>query len=143
MTYKEANAGVMLVSQVLIAAWLWRDTTTNPAAYETLTSTAGKLLWAIGIAVIFNIIAIIIVAIIGSIVTREEFKDERDDERDRSVNTRSMRNAYVVASIGGLAILILMASNAGPITAAFVLFGVLMAAGATDAASRLVYYRLG
>jgi hypothetical protein len=82
-------------------------------------------------------------SILVSIARREEFKDERADERDQAVGLRGMRNAYFVASIAGVVTLFCLAFGVNPGGAAYALFGGLMLAGVVDAASRLVYYRIG
>jgi hypothetical protein len=48
-----------------------------------------------------------------------------------------------VASLAGLAALIVWALGYEVTTGVYVLFGGLMLAGAVDAGSRLVYYRIG
>ena len=51
--------------------------------------------------------------------------------------------AYFVASITGLVCLVMLAFGVEPALAIYALFGGLMLAGVLDAASRLLYYRLG
>lgn len=143
MHYKEWNALVTLVGQVAIGVWFYRGAATHPEAYELLAGVAGKILWAIGYAIVLNIAGIILVSILVAIFSGRELKDERSDERDWAVGARSMRNAYLVLSLGALATVIAWASGADPISAAFVLFGAMMLGGAADAASRLFYYRVG
>lgn len=141
MTFKEWNAVIMIAGAAIIGAWVIFEATTNPAVGAA--AIAGRLVWAIGFNIILNIVLVIALAIGVSIARREEFKDERADERDRSVNARSMRNGYFVASIAGLVCLVVFAMGADPGLALYTLFGGLMLAGVADAASRLVYYRLG
>jgi hypothetical protein len=99
--------------------------------------------WAIGFTVLFNIVAVIGMTIAVSIARRQEFRDERADERDRSIAAKSMRNAYFVGSVTGLAALLIFASAADPSLAIYMLFAGMLLAGAVDAASRLVYYWIG
>ncbi|UJW86759.1 hypothetical protein [Devosia sp. SL43] len=141
MTFKEMNAAVMLLGSVVISGWVLRDALSGPPM--ALSDVAARLCWAIGAAIVFNIVAIIVFAILVSIAQGHEIKDERADERDRAIGAKAMRNAYVVASLAGLAVLVTWAMGQEATTGAYVLFGGLMLAGAADATSRLVYYRLG
>jgi hypothetical protein len=141
MSYKEWNAVVSIAGGVVISAWVLLDALGNPPA--GVADAAARLLWAILYVIIFNIVVIIIVTILVSIARREEFKDERDDERDIAINARGMRNGFVIASLAGLACLFVLAFGYDPTAAAYALFGGLMLAGIADAASRLVYYRIG
>lgn len=141
MTYKEWEAVVQIASAAVIGAWVSFEAVTDPAT--SVAEAAGRLLWAILFVVLFNIAAIIVITILVSIARREEFKDEKADERDRAVGTKGMRNAYLVASIGGVASLFALAWGYDPSVAAYIVFGGLMLAGVVDAISRLVYYRIG
>ena len=93
--------------------------------------------------IVFNILAAIGTAIVGSIVTRKEFKDEAADERDRAIYARSLRNAYFVVSVGGIATLLILAFGYDPAIAAYSVFIGGLLAGAAGAVSQLVYYRRG
>lgn len=141
MTYKEMNAAVMLLGAVVISAWVLMGAVGEPAL--TLSAVATRLCWAILASIVFNIVAIIVFTILISIAQGREFTDEQADERDRQVGDKAMRNAYVVASLGGLAALIVWALGYEVTAGVYVLFAGLMLAGATDGASRLVYYRIG
>ena len=141
MTFKEMNAAVMLLGAVVISVWVLKDAVGDPTL--TLSAVAARLCWAILASIVFNIVAIIIFTILISIAQGREFKDEAADERDRLVGAKAMRNAYVVASLAGLAALIVWALGYEVTTGVYVLFGGLMLAGAADGASRLVYYRIG
>ncbi|WP_423067436.1 hypothetical protein [Devosia sp. CN2-171] len=141
MTYKEWEAVVNILGAVVIGAWVIFEAVTSPAG--SVAEVAARLLWAILFVVLFNIIAMIIMTILVSIARREEFKDERADERDRAVGLKGMRNAYVVASVLGAVSLFPLAWGYDPAVTIYVLFGGLMLAGVVDAASRLVYYRIG
>ncbi|WP_332685953.1 hypothetical protein [Devosia sp.] len=141
MTYKEMNAAVMLLGAVVIAAWVLTGAIGDPAL--SLSAVATRLCWAILASIVFNIVAIIVFTILISIAQGREFKDEQADERDRQVGDKAMRNAYAVASLGGLAALIVWALGYEVTAGVYVLFAGLMLAGATDGASRLVYYRIG
>lgn len=141
MSFKEWEAVVNIIAAIVIGAWVIFEGLTNPPA--TVAAVASRLLWAILYVVLFNIAAMIVVSILVSIARREEFKDEKADERDKLVGMRGMRNGYLVASIAGVASLFYLAFGADPAEAAYVLFGGLMLAGVVDAASRLVYYRIG
>lgn len=141
MTFKEMSAAVMLLGVVVVSAWVLREALGDPGA--TLQAVATRLCWAIGALIVFNIVAIIIFAILVSIAQGREIQDERADERDHAVGAKAMRNAYVVASLAGLASLIVWALGYEATTGAYALYGGLMLAGAVDGASRLVYYRIG
>ncbi|WP_156460351.1 hypothetical protein [Devosia sp. Root635] len=139
MTFKEMNAGVMLLSAVVISAWVLMGALGDPGA--TVPEVASRLGWAIVASVVFNMVAMIVFTILVSIVQGQELKDERADERDHAVGARAMRNAYIVASAGGAAAIFLWAFGLDFALGIYVLFGALMLAGATDAVSRLYYYR--
>jgi hypothetical protein len=141
MTFKEWTAVIQVGTGVVVGVWLWRDA--EGVMPATIELAAQRTLWALGGVIVLNIVASIVIAILVSIAQGEELKDERSDERDHSVNSRGMRNAYIVASIGGLGVLIYLALGGNPPGAAYGIFGVLMLAGMTDAVSRLVYYRIG
>jgi hypothetical protein len=142
MSFKQWNAVFMLIGAIAIGIWLIYDTVS--AGHSTgVAAVAAKLLWAGLVMIVFDILAAIGTAIVGSIVTREEFKDERADERDKAVYARSMRNAYFVVSIGGLATLFILAFGYDPVFAAYTVFIAGLLAGAAGAISQLVYYQLG
>ena len=141
MSYKELEAGVMVVSSIGVAAWVaWRAVVEPVGDVE---SVAWRLLYAIGFTILINIALMIVASIAVSIARREELKDERADERDRSISDRSMRNSYFVVSIGGLAVIIGLAMGFDASAAAYALFGALLLGGVADPISRLVYYRIG
>lgn len=141
MTFKEMNAAVMLLGAVVISAWVLTGAISDPTL--TLSAVATRLCWAILASIVFNIAAIIVFTILISIAQGREFRDEVADERDRLVGAKAMRNAYVVASLAGLAALIVWALGYEVTSGVYVLFGGLMLAGAVDAGSQLVYYRIG
>ena len=141
MSFKEWDAVIMIASGVVVSAWVLVQAVTDPA--PDLTAVAMRLVWAIGATIVVNIVAIIVTTILVSIARREEFKDEKADERDRAIGAKAMRNAYFVASITGLVCLLMLAFGVEPALAIYALFGGLMLAGVLDAASRLLYYRLG
>jgi len=141
MTFKEWTAVIQVGTGVAVGIWLWRDA--DGVMPATIELAAQRTLWALGGVIVLNIVGSIVIAILVSIAQGEELKDERSDERDHSVNNRGMRNAYIVASIGGLGVLVYLALGGNPPGAAYGIFGVLMLAGMTDAVSRLVYYRIG
>ena len=141
MSYKEWEAVVNVLGAVVIGAWVIFEAVTDPAT--SIAEVAARLLWAILFVVLFNIAAMILMTILVSIARREEFKDERADERDKAVGLKGMRNAYVVASTIGALSLFPLAWGYEPAVAVYVLFVGLMLAGVVDAASRLVYYRIG
>lgn len=143
MTYKEWTAVIQLLSAAVIGAWLVSDVMGVGIGDDTVASVAMRLLWAIGAAVVFNIVATIVITILVSVARREEFKDEAADERDRLVGALASRNGYVVGSIAAALGLVMLAFGADPVVGAYGLFGAPMLAGLTDAASRLVYYRIG
>ena len=142
MSFKQWNAVIMLAGVVAIAIWLIADIT-GGAAQAGVAAVATRLLWAGLIMIGFNIAAAIGTAIVGSIVTRAEFKDERSDERDKAVYAKSMRNAYFVVSVGGIATLLLLALGTDPVAAAYAVFISGLLAGGAGALSQLVYYRIG
>jgi hypothetical protein len=141
MTFKEMNAAVMLLGAVVISAWVLKDAIGDPTL--TLPAVATRLCWAILASIVFNIVASIVFTILISIAQGREFRDEVADERDRLIGAKAMRNAYVVASLAGLAALIVWALGYEVTAGVYVLFGGLMLAGAVDAGSQLVYYRIG
>lgn len=141
MTYKELNAGVMILCGAGVAAWVAWQAVTAPAS--DLESVAWRLLYAIGLNILINIVLMILATIVVSVARREELKDERADERDRAITDKSLRNSYFAVSIGGLAVIIVLAMGQGPIVAAYLLFTGLMIGGLIDPISRLVYYRIG
>jgi hypothetical protein len=141
MTYKEWEAVVNILGAVVIGAWVIFEAVSDPAT--SVAEAAARLLWAILFVVLFNIAAMIVMTILVSIARGQEFKDERADERDRAVSLKGMRNGYVVASTIGALSLFPLAWGYDPAVAVYVLFGGLMLAGVVDAASRLVYYRIG
>jgi hypothetical protein len=142
MSYKQWNGVVALASIVLIGAWVAQGALSSGDWAGPVSPAAWRVLWGVIWSILFNIVAIIVVTILVSIARREEFKDERADERDVAIRDRSYRNAYFVASIGGLLLLIGLANGIGPALAVYGLFGVLWAAGATTELSRLIYYRM-
>lgn len=143
MSHKQWSAVVMIAVQLAVVAWVVYDRSANPEQYGTLRDVAVQLAWAIGYAIVLNIITIIVVVILVSIARGEELKDERADERDRAIAARSLRNAYFVLSVGGLAALLTIAFAYSPIAALYVLFAAMALAALTDSVSQLVYYGRG
>jgi len=143
MTFKEWTAVTQIVGVIIVGLWLWRDVGTDPAAFATVNGAASRLVWLVAIAIAFNIAAIIVVTILVSIARGRELKDEPADERDDWVAARASRNGYVVTSLAAAVALVMLAFGTDPVLAAFALFGAPMLGGATDAVSRLVYYRIG
>ncbi|WP_437529586.1 hypothetical protein WME79_48040 [Sorangium sp. So ce726] len=143
MTFKEWNAAIMLTGQALITGWLVLDAVSTQGWDAPVSAVSGKMLWALLASVAFNIVATIVVTIVVSVVRREALKDERADERDDAIAARSMRNGYIVLSIGGGLILALLALGGPPALGAYALFAALMLGGAADSVSKLIYYRIG
>lgn len=141
MTYKELNAAVMILGGAGISAWVAWQAVIEPAS--DLESVAWRLLYAIGLNILINIVLMIGAAIAIGIAQREDLKDERSDERDRAIFDRSLRNGYFAVSLGGLAVIVVLAFGHGPIVATYALFAALMLGGLIDPVSRLVYYRIG
>jgi len=108
-----------------------------------VADVAARLCWAILASIGFNIVAVIVFTILISIAQGRELKDERADERDHAVGAKAMRNGYVVASASGAVTLLIWALGYDVTVGVYLLFFGLMLAGATDAVSRLVYYRIG
>jgi hypothetical protein len=142
MTFKEWTAIVQLAGVLLIGVWLALDAGSGTAG-QSVSAVATKLLWAIGVAIVFNIVAILAVIIVASIAQGAEVKDEADDERDRWVTARSMRNSGAVQSIAAAAGLFVLAFGGDPVLGAYALFIAPFLGGTVDAVSRLAYYRLG
>ena len=142
MSYKEVNAAIMVVSAIVISAWVVYDALAGGVA-ATVPDAAVKMLWAIGYTVALNIVASIVAAIVLSIVQREELKDERADERDHLVSSKGMRNGYFVLSIGVALVLIAQALGLDPALGPYALFGISILAGAVFAGSQFLYYRFG
>ncbi len=142
MTNKEISAAVMVLSVIVITAYVAYDTMVGGAP-ASLPIAAWKMLWAIGYSIAFNIVAVIIGVIVISIIQREGVADERADERDRLIDGKSVRNAYLVLSIGVLGVLIWQALGLDTIWGPYALFGVSMLAAGIYSGSQLVYYRIG
>lgn len=143
MSYKEWNAAVLLVSAVLVAGWLGWDALSRERWNDAPSEIAATMLWALLASILLNVAGMIAVAILVSIARREELRDERSDERDWSVGARAMRNAYGVLSVGGALVVVATAMGYGSGSTLYLLMAGLLAAAATDASSRLIYYRLG
>ena len=142
MSHKEMVAGIQLVGQVLVAAWLAWDLANGGLAGATVPSVAVKLLWVIGAAIVFSIVATILATIVVSMARREEFKDEPADERDVLIEARSQKwNAYVTSSLAALA-LVPLALGADPVMAAYALFGAPMIGGTVNAIYQIYAYRV-
>jgi heme/copper-type cytochrome/quinol oxidase subunit 2 len=142
MSYKQWNAMVTLASVVVIGLWVAQGALASGDWAGPVSPAAWRVLWGVIWSILFNIVAIIVVTILVSIARREEFKDERSDERDVAIRDKSYRNAYFVASVGGLLVLMSLAFGIGPAQAVYGLFAVLWAASAATEISRLAYYRL-
>lgn len=143
MSFKQWTAVIQIAAAVIVLVWLVNDATGAAGWPGTVRAAAEKTLWALLGVIVFNIVASIVMAIVVSVSRGEEFKDERADERDTRVGARSMRNAYVVASLGGLGILLFLGFGGNPAAMPYILFAVLLLAGTADALSRLIYYRVG
>ena len=143
MSYKEWNAGILLIASLLIGAWVAWDAFFGGTFAGPVSHLAQILIYAILVSIGFNIAAVIVVTILVGIVRREQFRDERADERDKAVTAKAMRNAYLALSIGGAVTLAVLAWGPGGTVPIYVLFAALMLANATDSASRLYYYRVG
>lgn len=144
MSFKELTAWVQVISSIVVGGWLINDALNGGfTSAMPLSAIAMKLLWAIGAAILFNIVGLIVAAIILSIAQGAAIKDEKADERDHSISTRSERNGYVVTSIAAALALGAVAFGAEPMTAVIALFVAPLAGGVVSAASQLVYYRIG
>lgn len=143
MSQKEREAVIQLVGLVLIVGWLIYEGLTGGVAEAGFAAVAMRLVWAIVAMIVFNVVAMILVMIGIGIVTRTEPTDEKVDERDISIGSKAMRNGgAATASLAALSLLAL-ALGATPIFAVYALFAAPVLGGATDAVSRLVYYRVG
>jgi hypothetical protein len=143
MTMKQWNAVIQLVGLVVVGAWLVLDGLGSGASSSDFAAVAMKLVWAIGAVIAFNILGTIVTVIVVSIVTRSELKDEKSDERDAIIDAKSMRNGGAVTSILAALSLLALAFGVAPVFAVYALFAAPVLGGATDAVSRLVYYRIG
>lgn len=142
MSHKEMIAGIQLVGQALVAAWLVWDLLNGGLVGATVAGVAIKLLWAIGAVIVFTIIATIVMTIAVSVARREEFKDEPADERDLLIEARSQRwSAYITSIVAALA-LFPLALGADPVWAVYALFAAPMIGGTVNAAYQLYYYRV-
>lgn len=141
MSHKEISAWVMVLSAVVISAWVGLGLV-NDGVAGTAQEGAVRMAWAIGYTVALNIVAVIIGVIVVSIVRREEVRDERADERDRMVSARAMGNGYFVLSIGIAGVLIAQALGIADVWVPYLLFGVSMLAGGIFAATQVVLYRI-
>ena len=141
MSMKEISAVVMVLSAIVISAWVGNDLLSNGPAGE-MSAAAWEMLWAIGYVIVFNIIATIVGVIVVSIAQRQEVKDEATDERDRLINGKGMSAGYFVMSVGVLGVLVWQALGLAPNWVPYALFGVSMLAGGLFAAIQLVLYRM-
>lgn len=142
MSHKEMVAGIQLVGQVLVTVWLVWDLLNGGLVGASVMSVAVKLLWVIGVVIVFSIIATIIGTIVVSIRRREAFRDEPADERDLLIEAQSQKwSAYVTSSLAALA-LIPLALGADPVLAVYALFGAPMVGGTVNAIYQLYYYRV-
>jgi hypothetical protein len=142
MTQKELEAGVMVLSTVVISGWVWWDATRGGVPGE-LSAAAWQMVWAVGYSIVFNIIAVIVGHIAFAIVTGgKEISDEKTDERDRLIDSKAMRNGYFVLSVGVLGVLIWQGLGLPAVLGPYALFGISMLAGSTYALSQLIYYRI-
>jgi hypothetical protein len=139
MTFKEWQAVITLVSEVLVVGWL----VLNPVPDATVVAVATRLMWAIGVLIVFNIVVNIAVVIAISVARQREFKDDPADERDKSVIARSARNAQFVLSFAVVLTLLGLALGVDPVIGAYALFAALMLSGVADNVSKLIYYRTG
>lgn len=142
MSFKEWTAVVQVLGVVVIGAWVVLDALGGGWDLP-LAVVAMKMLWTIGAVIVFNIVTIIVVAILVSVSQGAELKDERADERDRLVAARASSNGYVVTALASAVALGAIAFGSEPVVAIYALFTAPMLGGATDAVSRLVYYRIG
>ncbi len=143
MSMKEWTPVIQLVGVMLVAGWLLFDGLGGGFSTADFAAVAMRLVWVIGAAIVFNIAMTILVAIGVGIVTRAEFKDEKADERDIAIDAKSMRNGGVITSSVAALSLIAIALGVVPIFAVYALFLAPLLGGATDAVSRIVYYRIG
>jgi len=141
MSMKEISAAVMVLSAIVISAWVGNDLLSNGPAGET-SAAAWEMLWAIGYVIVLNIVATIVGVILVSIAQRREVKDEATDERDRLINGKAMFAGYFVMSVGVLGVLVWQALGLAPNWVPYALFGVSMLAGGLYAAFQLVLYRM-
>ena len=143
MTMKQWNAAIQLVGLVVVGTWLVLDGMGAAGPGSDFAAVAMKLVWAIGAVIIFNILGSILTVILVSIVTRTELKDEKADERDALIDAKAMRNGGAVTSVLAALSLLAVALGVAPGFAVYALFVAPVLGGATDAVSRLVYYRIG
>jgi hypothetical protein len=141
MSMKEISAVVMVLSAIVISAWVGSDLLANGPAAE-MSAAAWEMLWAIGYVIVFNIVATIVGVIVVSIAQRQEVKDEATDERDKLINGKGMAVGYFVMSVGVLGVLVWQALGLAPNWAPYALFGVSMLAGGLYAAVQFVLYRV-
>ncbi|HZY69283.1 MAG TPA: hypothetical protein VFE52_11880 [Devosia sp.] len=143
MSQRELEAVVMVLSAVVISAWVGWDAA-GGGVPATLSAAAWKMVWAVGYSIGFNILAVIVGHIVFAIVTNGgKVDDERADERDRMIAARSMRNAYFVLSIGVAGVLIWQALGLPAELGPYALFGISQLAGGAFALSQIIYYRVG
>lgn len=143
MTMKQWNAVIQLVGLVVVGGWLVLDGLASGGPGSDFAAVATKLVWAIGGVIAFNILGTIVTVIVVGVVTRSELKDEKSDERDAIIDAKSMRNGGAVTSILAALSLLAVALGVAPVFAVYALFVSPVLGGATDAVSRLVYYRIG
>lgn len=141
MTFKELSAGVQIVGVVVVGGWLAWDVAQGGLAEMQASDIAIKLLWAVGVMVVFNVAGGVLATIIVSMVQGEELKDEPADERDMAIEARSLKNGGIATSVVAALALIPLAMGFDPKWAVYALFVAPVIGGTVNAVFQLYYYR--
>lgn len=140
MSYKEWQAVIQIAGVVLVLGLLLAGVF-GPLA-DTPLEVARRLLWAVGAAIGFNVLATVVVSVVLTAARGEQFEDAPADERDTAIDTRSSRIAYAVTSAAAALCLVPIAMGADPLIAVLALFFAPLLGGVSHAAALLVYYRV-
>ncbi len=140
MTAREWNAAILIAGQVAIVIWLMAGGPAFWGVDDSLAGTAIRLLWAVGLMIVWNIGVFILVGIVTG-MAGDRTLHSPDDERDRWIDLRASRNAYVVTGTGVFASIVVFALGQPPVWGLYAVFAAVMLGALTESVSKLVYYR--
>ena len=114
MGYEERNTLVAIFVNVsVVAGFVWLILSMQGegafAGSDGLTVWARTVLWIIPASIVATIVITIVFNIVFAIATREADVDTVVDERDRSISILGMRVTMVVASVGFIGALVMLA----------------------------------
>ena len=146
----------MMGGIVLYAAYMVYAFSRRAPESDNIPSWATVILVFIGIGVILAIVIQIvfhIVSAIGISAKHQEYKDKNidriisssmvEDERDKLISLKSAHIGYIVAGIGFIAALAMLAWGFPVLYALHVLFGSCGAASFTEGIVSIIYYEKG